>query len=142
MRFTSRQNLKFASVLPAQSYAVGAQNSTSIDFSQFGSASFRINAGTFGASATLDAKLQFSNDNATWTDVTVGASGNHPFGIPVAAITQLLAAGGVQSAQLDIDDAAYRYYRVVGTVGTAAVVFGIEAIQSGARNHPANVALT
>lgn len=132
MRATVRDNNLLKVALAAQSYAAGVNNGASVDCRGFDSASFLINAGTFGVSATLDAKLQFTDD-------ATGASGWTDAGI---AIAQLLAAGGAQSAQLDVLAVAHPLYRVVTTVGTAAVVHGADAVLGGARYRPVTTALT
>ncbi len=113
-----KSSYTLAAALAAISQGVATVNSASVDHSLANSATFFINAGTFGASATLDVKLQYSPDNLAWTDED-GLSKN---GI---AITQMTAAG---IAQLDIVNPQGRYSRVVATVGTAAVVFGVTAV--------------
>jgi uncharacterized phiE125 gp8 family phage protein len=76
-------------------------------------------SGTNGTSGTVDVKLQHSDNNSTWTDVTDGA------------FTQVTTAN---------DNATYeklytgtkRYLRVVATVGTATCDFGVNIIKGGA----------
>jgi hypothetical protein len=131
MRVTVKDNNKLLVALAAQSYAAGANNGAAINCSQVTSVSFHLNAGTFGASATLDAKLQY-------TDVADGSSGWTDAGI---AMAQLLAAGGAQSAQLDVLDVAHLWYRVLTTVAVAAVVHSVTAVQGGGRHRPAGQAL-
>jgi hypothetical protein len=77
----------------------------SADHSMGNSASFFINVGA--VTGTVDAKLQYSDDNTNWTDED-GASGND------MAIAQMTAAG---SAQLNIVNPQGRYSRVLATVG-------------------------
>lgn len=109
--------------LAAISQVAAAVNGAAVDHSAANSASFFINAGTFGASATLDAKLQYSDDGSSWTDED-GASGND------TAITQLTAAG---SAQLNVVNPQGRFSRIVATVAVAAVVFGVTSISGPSR---------
>src|ERR1700687_5445050 len=69
----------------AQSLAAATPTGTGgVDMSKFRRALFILDVGSFGASATVDMKLQESPDNATWTDL----AGNG------VAITQLLSLGG------------------------------------------------
>src|SRR5947209_6510014 len=95
-----------------QAVAAGTADTGGIDMSKFRRALFVLDVGAFGASATVDMKLQESADNSSFTDLTGGA------------ITQLAAAGGnnrlasieVRAGQLS---AGKRYVRARVTVGTA-----------------------
>lgn len=119
MKRDTKTHYKMLELLAAASRGAGAANSASIDFSQGPTATVFVSAGTFGASATLDAKLQHSADNSTWADDD-GTTGNS------TAITQMTAAG---SAVLHVIYPMARYYRVVATVATAAVVCSVTAMQ-------------
>lgn len=112
-----------------------------VDMTRYRRAMFIVGVGAFGASATVDAKLQESVDttDGNFTDVAGGA------------ITQLLAAGGNnRMAVLEIDaekvTAGKKYVRVVVTVGTAAslvtaIPLGVDAIQKpGSQNNDTSVA--
>jgi hypothetical protein len=98
-----------------QSVAVGTSDTGGIDMQKFRRALFVLDVGAFGASATVDMKLQESPDNSTFTDLA---------GTGVA-ITQLLAGGGnnrlatleARAGQLS---QGKRYLRARVTVGTAA----------------------
>ncbi len=78
-----------------------------------------LNAGTVGASGTVDAKIQESDDNATWTDWTGGT------------FTQVTA-----SNDNAIQEKAYTgtkaYIRVVAKVLVAACEFGADVIVNAA----------
>jgi len=113
-----KSSYMLAAALAATSQAAGTDNSASVDHSKANSVSFFINAGTFAASATLDAKLQYSDDNSAWTDED-GESGND------TSITQLTAAG---TAQLNVVNPQGRYSRVVCVVGVDAVVYGVTSV--------------
>lgn len=113
-----KSSYTLAAALAAISQVAGTVNSASVDHSLANSASFMLNAGTFGASATLDAKLQYSDDNSNWTDED-GLSGND------TAVTQMTAAG---ISQLNVVNPQGRYSRVVATVAVAAVVFGVTSV--------------
>lgn len=113
----------FAASVPATSQAAGTDNGVAVDHSLANSVSYFITAGTFGTSATLDAKLQYSDDNSSWTDED-GASGND------TAVTQLTAAG---TAQLNVVNPQGRYSRVVCVVAVEAVVYGVVAVSGPLR---------
>jgi uncharacterized phiE125 gp8 family phage protein len=74
-----------------------------------------LNAGTVGAGGTVDAKIQESNDNATWTDWTGGA------------FTQVTAAndGAITEKQYT---GSMAYIRVVAKVLVAACEFGADIL--------------
>lgn len=113
-----KSSYTLAVALAAISQAAGTDNSAAVDHANANSASFFVNAGTFAAGATLDVKLQYSDDNSNWTDED-GASGND------TAVTQLTAAG---SAQLNVVNPQGRYSRVVGVVAVDAVVYGVTSV--------------
>jgi hypothetical protein len=77
---------------------------------------FNINAGTFGSSATLDAKLQDSADDSSYADLSTAI-----------AITQMTAAGEA-NLEARVRRIPRRYVRVAVTAATAAVVFGVTFI--------------
>ena len=94
-----------------------------------------INVGVFGASATVDAKLQQATDNA----------GTGAKDITGKAITQLLAAGGnnrqalINMKEADLDtEGGFRYVRLSLTVGTAASLVSAVLIGGVPRFQPAN----
>lgn len=74
-----------------------------------------LNAGTVGAGGTVDAKIQESDDNATYTDVTSGA------------FTQVTAAND-NAIQEKEYTGTKRYIRVVAKVLVAACEFGADII--------------
>jgi hypothetical protein len=118
----------------------------SVDFSKFKRGIWIIDVGVFGASATVDAKLQVSADNSSFTDLATAAPT-----VTGAAITQLVAAGGngriacleVRAEQVAMATTGVtnpRYARVLITVGTAAtlvscVALGGEPIQKPASQY-------
>ncbi|OAI46879.1 hypothetical protein AYO44_10510 [Planctomycetaceae bacterium SCGC AG-212-F19] len=122
-----------------QSLAPGTADTGGIDMSKFRRALFVLDVGAFGASATVDCKLQESADNSSFADIAS------------AAITQLVAAGGnnrlatleIRAGQLS---SGKRYVRARVTVGTAAtliqcVALGGEAVDKpGSANDVAAVA--
>lgn len=89
-----------------------------------------ISVGAFGASATVDAKLQQATDS--------GGTGVKD--VTGKAITQLVAAGGnnrqalINMKEADLDtEGGFRYVRLTVTVGTAATL--IQAGLYGALPH-------
>lgn len=126
---------------PVHPQSVGAGNADTggIDLQKFRRAIFLLNVGAFGASATVDMKIQESTDNSSFTDL----AGTN------VAITQLLAAGGnnrLASLEVRADQVTKRYVRARVTVGTAATTLyclplGGEAVQKpGNQNNIAAVA--
>lgn len=112
-------NYTLAVAVAATELAVGAVNGASVDHAQAPSASFHINLGDEGVGGTLDAKVQYSDDDSAWTDEPDGEAGND------VAITQLTAAG---DAVLNVPNPRGRYSRVVLTVGTNAVDAGVTSV--------------
>jgi hypothetical protein len=117
------------------------KKSGAVDMTKFRKALFIVGVGAFGASATVDAKIQESVDttDGNFTDVSGGA------------ITQLVAAGGDNRiAILEIGAGSLtsgkKYTRVVVTVGTAATLvaafaLGVEAAQKpGSQSNDTSVA--
>lgn len=94
----------------ADAYTATTSNGVGIDLQGRRGALFILNAGTMGTNATIDAYLQDSSNNSTWTNVT-GAS-----------FTQIdEAASGTDSAgeALVYSSGANRYVRAVLVVATA-----------------------
>ena len=115
------------------SVSPGTADAGGIDMQKFKRALFVLDVGVFGASATVDLKLQESVDNSAFTDLA---------GTGVA-ITQLVAAGGnnrlatleARAGQLS---AGKRYLRARVTVGTAATILCCIPIASPADYKPAS----
>lgn len=111
-QLTQALSLAAAPLHPA-SVAPGTADTGGLDMQRFRRVLFVLDIGAFGASATVDMKLQESTDNAVYTDLAGGA------------ITQMAQAGGnnklatleVRAGQLS---AGKRYVRARVTVGTAA----------------------
>ena len=120
MRNDIKSNYTLAAAIAAVSHGASTVNSSSVDHRDASSVSFLINAGTIGASGTVDVKTQYSDDDSAWTD--------YPASDPAKnddAITQIVAAG---IAQLDIPNPRGRYSRVVMTVAVAACVVGVVSV--------------
>lgn len=118
-------NYYIAEAIASKSYNAGATNSAAVDHATAPCVSFFISVGTVGSSATVDAKVQYSDDNSTWTDEPDTTAGND------TAITQITEAG---TAQLNVPNPRARYSRVVVTVATAACVLGVTSIAGQKRS--------
>ena len=118
-RQDGKSQYKLITVIAAASQAVSTVNSLSVDHAEAGSVSFSLSVGTVGASSTIDAKTQYSEDNATWTDYPANDEAKND-----DAIVQITVAG---SAELHVTNPRARYSRVVTTVGTAASVLCVTA---------------
>jgi hypothetical protein len=124
-----------AAPIHPQQVAVGTANTGGVDMTRFRRLMFILDVGVFGASASVDMKLQVSPDNATWSDL--GGTGS--------AISTLAAAGGNNVvATLEMRDeqmpAGKRYARALVTVGTAAtflctIALGGEAVDKPGSNY-------
>lgn len=129
MKHDVKSNYTMAEAIAAKSWAHnvdhsslgnGIKASAPVDHANGPSASFFLTAGAFGSSATLNAKLQYSDNGTNWTDYPA----NDPAGND-AAMTAKTAAG---TAQLNVVVPRGRYSRVLATVGVAAVEFGVVSV--------------
>ena len=118
-----------------QSLAAATPTGTGgVDMQKFRRALFILDVGAFGASATVDMKLQESPDNSTFTDL----AGTN------TSITQLVVGGGnnrlatleARAGQLS---AGKRYLRALVTVGTAATQVGCIALGGEAISKPGSL---
>lgn len=119
MRNDIQSNYDLIESHPAISYVAGTNNGVAVDHAKGSSVSFLISVGTVGASGTIDAKTQYSEDNISWNDYTADGTGND------LAITQITAAG---SAELHISNPRARYSRVVMVTAVAASVVGVTGV--------------
>lgn len=123
-----------ATIDPA-SQAAGTVTTGWVDQSVFFFVLALIDVGAFGASATVDAKLQQAQDS----------SGTGAKDITGKAITQMLAAGGnnkqvmisMKEADLDTEN-GFRYVRLSITVGTAATLVSALLLGGVSRFQPAS----
>lgn len=118
MKYDIKSNFTVAEAVASKSYNAGATNSVAVDHKEHPSSSFALSVGTVGSSATVDMKLQNSDNNSDWTDEVTGIGND-------TAITQITAAG---TASLHCVNPRARYSRVVVTVATAACVLGVTSI--------------
>src|SRR5947209_1268962 len=116
----------------SQSLAAATPTGTGgVDMQKFRRVLFVLDVGAFGASATVDMKLQESTDNSSFTDLA---------GTGVA-ITQLLAAGGnnrLATLEVRAGQITKRYVRARVTVGTAATQLCCMPLSGEAVDKPGN----
>ena len=90
-----------------------------LDYEGVALAVLNASAGT-GTDPTLDVKLQHSDDDSTYADVTGGA---------FTQVTDVAGTAGVQVMKVNVSDLK-RYVRVIGTIAgtTPSFEFGVEFI--------------
>ena len=90
-----------------------------LDYEGVALAVLNASAGT-GTTPTLNVKLQHSDDNSTFADVTAGA---------FTQVTDVSGTAGIQVLKVNVSDLK-RYLRVVGTTAgtTPSFDFGMEFI--------------
>ena len=129
MRFNADDHLKFARDVDPDAQTAGAKNGAGVDCRGYEYATFCVQLGTLGTSATVDFKVQDSADNSTFADI----SG--------ATITQQTQAGTDASdsvVQVTVYcPAQARYLRGVLTVGTATSDAGSVVVLSNPKVAPA-----
>ncbi len=125
MRRDVKSNYSVTTSIASNLATPATLNGVGLDVSLGLSASFYIDVGAI--TGTVDAKLQYSDDNSTWTDED-GLSGNS------TAITQLTATG---NAQLDVVRAQEKYYRVVAVVAGTSAQICVMAIAGPLKTIPA-----
>jgi len=130
----SEQSAVLATIDPV-SQGVGTAVSGWISASAFERFQALVQVGVFGASATVDAKIQQATS----------AAGAGAKDITGKAIAQLLAAGGnnrqviigLRAEELDIAN-SFNYFQLSVTVGTAATLIAANVLGGVAKNMPAN----
>lgn len=120
MRNDIKSNYALLATIAAASIAPGVANGISVDHADGSSVSFNINVGTVGASGTIDAKTQYSDNNSDWADYPAVDEANND-----DAIVQIVAAG---EANLHIPNPRGRYSRVVVTTAVAASVVSVVSV--------------
>jgi len=115
MRLNPDFQCEFTEGLAADAYAAGNHEGASVDHKEAPCVSFFISVGDVGTGGTVDAKVQYSDNNSTWTDETTGMGND-------TSITQITAAG---TAQLNVVNPRARYSRVYVTVATDTCNVGI-----------------
>ena len=114
--------------LAAGYYVADTYDSTSIDMGIGKNVSYIVSCQGVAAGGTIDAKLQYSDDNITFTDEPDTNMGNS------TSITQITAPG---QELLHVINPRGRYYRVRMTVATNAVNAGVISVQQPLRHKAA-----
>jgi len=114
MKMDLETNYTFAVGLAPVSVAAGTDAGASQDHAAGHSGAFILNTGAYGSGATITAKVQYSDDDITFSDDD-GTTGNDT--------SAKLTAAGINV--LNVPNPMGRYTRAYITVTTDAVVNGI-----------------
>ena len=110
-------NYTIAQGLAPVSVSAGTDAGASIDHASGPCGMFILNTGVFGSGARITMKLQYSDDDTTFTDDD-GSSGND-------YTTTLTDGSASDIATLNVPNPLGRYSRAYITVATDAVVCGV-----------------
>ena len=128
MRNNLDENIKVIQALKPEAQAIGTveskeDNSQTVDTIGYKDALIILNSGETSGSGTLAVKVQASDDNATWVDITS------------AAFTSVTAANDqtVYVGRLSCERHA-RYLNIHATAATAASDFAVTVILGNADN--------
>ncbi len=125
MDITSR--VKAVQSLKADNYAVATANGVAVDTTGFDEAMVILDAGTVGASGTVNAKVQESDTSGgTYTDITG------------AAFTQITASNddAIYVGRLKLGPGRKAFIRAVAVVGTAACDLGMSVVLGRSWSQP------
>jgi len=114
MKMDLGTNFTIAQGLAPVSVAAGTDAGASIDHASGHSGAFILNAGAFSSGARITMKVQYSEDDSSWSDDD-GSSGND--------YTTTLTDSGIST--LNVPNPLGRYTRAFITVATDAVVNGV-----------------
>lgn len=123
MKQILHQETKTVGLLPVTSRSAGTANGTGVDRLGFFEAQIILINGDLGSSATVDVKIQHSDDDSTYADVTG------------AVFTQSVDAtddGLYKLGRINLEGCG-RYIRAVQVTATAASDAGVIAILGEAR---------
>ena len=111
------RNIKHLQSIAPQSANAGTVNGIGIDFLGYQEAIILLNAGTL-STGTIDAKVQESDDNSSFTDITG------------ATFAQVSSSNHLQTfrAQILRVPGRKRYLRVVAVITTAACLLSAEIL--------------
>ena len=116
MKMDYGTNFTTAQGLAPVSVAAGTDAGAAIDHATAPCGAFILETGAFGSGARITMKVQYSNDNSTWSDDD-GTSGND--------YTTTLTDGTGGASVLNVPNPLGRYSRAYITVATDAVVCGV-----------------
>lgn len=122
---------KAVELLDADVHSVATHNGPGIDRLGFDALDVIALIGTPGASATVDIKLQHSDDNSTFADVDASVTGDN-----AAAFAQQNTAAGALHMVVNLQPCK-RYIRAVAVVGTQVYDLGIAGVLYAAQVEPA-----
>jgi hypothetical protein len=125
MRLDPGSNFGFQRAIAPDAHGTGTINGESVDHAKAHSALYFLDVGDVGGGGTVDMKLQYSDDDSSWTDEPDDQANND------TAITQMTAPG---QARLEVPNPRGRYTRPVVTVGTNSVDLGVTAIYGPLRH--------
>lgn len=126
MRQDVKSNCILAEELSAASRGPAVVNGAGVDHADGSSVTFFFSLGNYGAAGVVVIKLQYSDDNSTWTDYPPpDAAGNDDF------VTMALTTG---SGVLNVPNPIGRYTRTVTTITNNAVIIGIVSVLGPARS--------
>ena len=116
MKIDYATNFTPAQGLAPVSVSAGTDAAASIDHSDAHSGAFILETGAFSSGARITMKVQYSDDDTTWSDDD-GSSGND--------YTTTLTDGTGGVSVLNVPNPLGRYTRAYITVATDAVVCGV-----------------
>lgn len=125
-----KSNVIMSEGLAAKQYSAGTRKTGGVDMSLYGTGAFFLSAGAFGSSATLDAKLQYSDTDVDGNYVDVpsdNAYGNS------TAMTQKTAVG---TAAFYINGPEKKFYRLHTVSAVAAVDYGVTFVGGRPKKGP------
>jgi hypothetical protein len=117
MKYDIGTNYTIAQGLAPVSVAAGTDAGAAVDHALAPCAAFVLNTGVFGSGASVTMKLQYSDDNSSWTDDD-GSSGND-------YTTTVTDGTSGAIGELNVPNPLGRYSRAYITVATDAVVCGV-----------------
>ena len=118
MKLDFGSNFEISIGLAAGTHAVGTHNGASVDMQKGSCASFIIDVGTFLTS--LDAKVQYSDDDSVWVDEPAPDAVD---GYPGNDVSLAIAGTGLY--QLNVPNPRGRYLRCVLVSGGASNVASV-----------------
>jgi hypothetical protein len=120
------QALRLGTPVHPASTGTGTADSGSVDMSKFRRAMFLVNVGSVGAAGTVDAKLQESSDDSSFTDLSgTGVS-----------ISQITTSNKIATLEVRAGQLTKRYVRCRVTIGGNAVLLCVNAIGGEAIQKP------
>ena len=126
MQMDFRSHHKVVQALKADNYSTGTATSSEIDTAGFAEAVIIFDAGTVGASGTVDVTVQDSDTSGSGYAALTGAA----FTQVVAANDEAVYVGRIRldSATAGTTDKCNRYIKVQAVVATAACDLGVTVL--------------